>query len=51
MLSMVNHFPDYQFVIAGAPSQDFSFYNQFIDSANVNFVSVGRTGGEEEGTT
>ena len=39
MLSMVNHFPDYQFVIAGAPSQDFSFYNQFIDSANVNFVS------------
>ena len=39
MLSMVNHFPDYQFVIAGAPSQDFSFYEQFIDNANVNFVS------------
>jgi lipid-A-disaccharide synthase len=31
MLSIVEDFPDYQFVIAGAPSQEFSFmkvYNQ-----------------------
>jgi lipid-A-disaccharide synthase len=26
MLSIVEDFPDYQFVIAGAPSQEFSFY-------------------------
>jgi lipid-A-disaccharide synthase len=25
MLSIVEDFPDYQFVIAGAPSQEFSF--------------------------
>ena len=30
MLSVVDDFKDYQFVIAGAPSQDFSFYQQFI---------------------
>jgi lipid-A-disaccharide synthase len=32
MLSIVEDFPDYQFVIAGAPSQEFSFmkvYNQY----------------------
>ncbi len=39
MLSVVDEFPDYQFVIAGAPSQDFSFYEQFIKKANVHFVS------------
>ena len=39
MLSLVDDFPDYQFVIAGAPSQDFSFYQTFIKSANVNFIS------------
>lgn len=39
MLSLVDDFPDYQFVIAGAPSQDFSFYETFIKSANVNFIS------------
>jgi len=38
MLSLVDDFPDYQFVIAGAPSQDFSFYQTFIKSANVNFI-------------
>ena len=39
MLSAVNDFKDYQFVIAGAPSQDKEFYNQFIKDANVHFVS------------
>ena len=29
MLSVTNNFPDYQFVIAGAPSQPLSFYKQF----------------------
>ncbi|TJY37678.1 lipid-A-disaccharide synthase [Pontimicrobium aquaticum] len=39
MLSVVNNYTDYQFVIAGAPSQDYDFYKQFIDDANINFVS------------
>ena len=39
MLSVVENFKDYQFVIAGAPSQDYSFYKQFIKKANVHFVS------------
>lgn len=39
MLSVVNDFPDYQFVIAGAPSQDFSFYEGFITNENIKFVS------------
>ena len=39
MLSLVNDFKDYQFVIAGAPSQDFSFYQSFIKLDNVNFIS------------
>lgn len=32
MLTVVNKFPDYQFVIAGAPSQKISFYQQFINT-------------------
>lgn len=39
MLSVVDDFPDYQFVIAGAPAQEYSFYQQFLTSANVKFVS------------
>ncbi|WP_163408988.1 lipid-A-disaccharide synthase [Flavobacterium ajazii] len=39
MLSVVDDFKDYQFVIAGAPSQDFEFYNQFISNSNIKFVS------------
>lgn len=31
MLTVVDQFPDYQFVIAGAPSQPLSFYKQFIE--------------------
>ena len=39
MLSVVDNFKDYQFVIAGAPSQDYEFYEQFINTENVNFIS------------
>ncbi|NQX86683.1 MAG: lipid-A-disaccharide synthase [Flavobacteriaceae bacterium] len=39
MLSVIDDFPEYQFVIAGAPSQDYSFYEQFITNPNVHFVS------------
>ena len=38
MLSVRNDFKDYQFVIAGAPSLDKNFYEQFVD-ADVHFVS------------
>jgi lipid-A-disaccharide synthase len=39
MLSVVKDFPDYQFVIAGAPSQEFSFYEGFLTNENIKFVS------------
>ena len=39
MLSLVNEFKNYQFVIAGAPSQDYSFYKPFIKQDNVAFIS------------
>ncbi|MFY0714502.1 lipid-A-disaccharide synthase [Seonamhaeicola sp. NFXS20] len=39
MLSLVDDFKDYQFVIAGAPSQELSFYQQFIKTDNVKFIS------------
>ena len=39
MLSVVNDFTDYQFIIAGAPSQEFEFYKQFLTTQNVKFVS------------
>ena len=39
MLSVVKDFPEYQFVIAGAPSQEFSFYEGFISNENIKFVS------------
>lgn len=38
MLSCVNGFPEYQFVIAGAPSLDTSFYNSFLKRKNVAFI-------------
>lgn len=38
MLSVVDDFPDYQFVIAGAPSQEFSFYQQFLKNKSVHFI-------------
>jgi len=39
MLTMPAKFPNYQFVIAGAPSQDFDFYKPFISNENVKFIS------------
>ncbi len=39
MLSLVDDFKAYEFVIAGAPSQDFNFYKTFIKNDNVAFVS------------
>lgn len=39
MLSVTEDFPDYQFVIAGAPSQEFSFYKPFLNNKNIRFVS------------
>ena len=39
MLSLADDYPTYQFVIAGAPSQDFEFYEPFISNPNVGFVN------------
>ncbi len=39
MLSVVDDFAAYQFVIAGAPSQEFSFYQTFLKNENVHFIS------------
>ncbi|PWH81620.1 lipid-A-disaccharide synthase [Algibacter marinivivus] len=39
MLSLVENYPDYQFVIAGAPSQDYNFYETFIKSFDIKFIS------------
>lgn len=38
MLSVRSYFPDYQFVIAGAPSLSKEFYQKFVDD-DVHFVS------------
>lgn len=38
MLQMVDKFEDYQFVIAGAPSQSLKFYQQFIGNNKVSIV-------------
>ncbi|WP_299673735.1 lipid-A-disaccharide synthase [uncultured Tenacibaculum sp.] len=38
MLLMVDKFPDYQFVVAGAPSQTKAFYDNFLKTSNVKFV-------------
>jgi len=39
MLKMADKFKAYQFVIAGAPSQDYNFYEQFMNKENVKFIS------------
>jgi len=39
MLSVVEDFKEYQFVIAGAPSQDYHFYEQFLTNKNVKFIA------------
>ena len=38
MLATVRKFPNYQFVIAGAPSFDAEYYSQFIDNENVRVL-------------
>ncbi|TXD51654.1 lipid-A-disaccharide synthase [Polaribacter sp. IC063] len=38
MLSLVDDFSAYKFVIAGAPSQDFSFYERIIGDKKVSFI-------------
>lgn len=38
MLSMQKHFTNYQFVIAGAPSQNMDFYQKFISNSDVKIV-------------
>lgn len=39
MLSVVSDFPEYQFVIAGAPSQDTSCYEPFLTTKNIKLIS------------
>lgn len=39
MLSLVDSYPNHQFVIAGAPSQDYEFYQSFIKASNVKFIA------------
>lgn len=38
MLSVISKYPQYQFVIAGAPGQEEQFYKQFIKNKNCSFV-------------
>ena len=39
MLAIVPDFPGYQFVIAGAPGQEFDFYKQFLTNKAVHFIT------------
>ena len=39
MLSLVDDYKEHQFVIAGAPGQDYEFYQQFIKKSNVHFLN------------
>ena len=39
MLSIIDNYKDYQFVIAGAPSQEIEFYNQIIGDKKVAFIN------------
>ncbi|QOD60351.1 lipid-A-disaccharide synthase [Polaribacter haliotis] len=39
MLSLTGDFKDYEFVIAGAPSQDLSFYQNIIKGKDVKFIN------------
>jgi len=38
MLSIITDYPNYQFVIAGAPSQDLKFYHSFIHTDQVKLI-------------
>ncbi|MFK8058675.1 MAG: lipid-A-disaccharide synthase [Polaribacter sp.] len=39
MLFLIDDFPEYQFVVAGAPSQDFVFYQNIIGKKDVKFIN------------
>jgi lipid-A-disaccharide synthase len=39
MTAVAASFPDYQFVIAGAPSQEFNTYEPFLKNSSVSFVA------------
>lgn len=39
MLSIVDDFTDYQFIIAGAPSQEYEFYATFLKNKDVHFIN------------
>jgi len=39
MLSVAADFQEYQFVIAGAPSQEYEFYKPFLNNKNIKFVA------------
>ncbi len=39
MLSVIDSFTDFEFVIAGAPSLEHEFYAQFLKNPNVSFVA------------
>jgi lipid-A-disaccharide synthase len=39
MLKMVTKFPTYQFIIAGAPSQEYEFYKSFFKDNQVKFIA------------
>ena len=38
MLSLVPDYPDYQFVIAGAPSQEAKFYESFLKTSSIKLI-------------
>lgn len=38
MLETAQKYPDYQFVVAGAPAQDVAFYNEVAGDQNINIV-------------
>ena len=40
MLLVTDDFPEYQFVIAGAPSLETEFYTPFLSNKNVHFIST-----------
>ena len=39
MLSVTDDFEKHQFVIAGAPGQEYSFYKQFLTNKNIKFIN------------
>lgn len=39
MLSLTDDFSNYQFVVAGAPSQSYEFYEEFLKNKNISFVA------------